>query len=137
MSEKKYMQFGDIKLKTPLSSLKHAKLKNDTLVVPANIIDSILEFFNYDNIKYTVIENPSLYPKDKLRAGMKRYEDVDEIDFEDEDPVLLITQFDADTLFNWTLQLFGETIDSSYNQYLEDESEKADEYYRTQYEYRP
>lgn len=137
MSEKKYMQFGDIKLKTPLSSLKHAKLRNDTLVVPENLIDDVVRFFNQENIEYKKVKNPSLYPKDKLRAGMKRYEEIDDIDFQNEEPVLLITQFDADALFNWTLQLFGETIDPSYEQYREDSRAKADEYYKTQYEYRP
>lgn len=137
MKNKKYMEFGDIRLKQPLSKVKRSESGNSTLIVPANLIDSILQFFNAENIPYNKIENPSLYPQEKLDAAIKRYDETDPETFEDEPPVLLITQFDADALFEWSKQLYGETIDPSYDKYLEDRSKKADEYYRTQYEYRP
>ena len=137
MANKKYMTFADIRLKQPLSEVKHSENGNTTLIVPANIIDDILPFFKAENIEYDLIENPALYPQEKLDAGIKRYDDTDPGDFKGEEPMLLITQFDADDIFEWSRQLYGETIDPSYDQYLDDRCAKADEYYRTQYEFRP
>lgn len=136
-NNKKYMEFEDVKLKQPLREVKRAKLKNDTLIVPENFIDDILQFLEAEDIKYHIIENPALYPKEKLLAGIQRYEDVDPGSFEGENPVLLITPFDANALFEWSKQLLGETIDPSYDQYREDRYAEMDEYYQTQYEYRP
>lgn len=138
MSEKRrYMKIEDVKFKQPLSGVKRAKLKNDTLIVPENFIDEITRVLIANNIKYTTIEDPALYPKEELDAGIQRYEDLEPGAFSGEKPVLLITEFDADALFEWTKQMLEETIDPSYAQFLEDESAEADEYYRTQYEYRP
>lgn len=138
MSEKrKYMKIEDVKFKQPLSEVKRAKLKNDTLIVPENFINEITRFLTANNIKYTTIKDPALYPKEKLDAGIQRYEDLEPGAFSDEKSVLLITEFDAEALFEWTKQMLEETMDPSYRQFIEDESAEADEYYRTQYEYRP
>ncbi len=137
MADKKYMTFDDVKLKQPLSEVKRSESGNTTLIIPANIRHDILPFFEQENINYELIEEPALYPQEKLDAGIERYEETDPGSFRGEEPMLLITQFDADALFEWTKQLYGETIDPSYDQYLEDRRKKADEYYHTQYEFRP
>lgn len=137
MKNKKYMTFDDVKLKQPLSEVKRSQSGNTTLIIPANIRHDIVKFFDHENVKYDLIEEPALYPQEKLDAGIERYEETDPGSFRGEEPMLLITQFDADALFEWTKQLYGETIDPSYDQYLEDRRKKADEYYRTQYEFRP
>ena len=59
---------------------------------------------------------------------MQRFENESEY-FEDEDPVLLITQFDADALFEWAKLLYGDTVDESYQQYLDDRHLQGEEYY--------
>lgn len=137
MANKKYMTFDDVKLKQALSEVKRSENGNTTLIVPQSIIHDILSFFEQENINYELIEEPVLYPQEKLDAGIERYEETDPGSFRGEEPMLLITQFNADSLFEWTKQLYGETIDQSYEQYLDDRSAKADEYYRTQYEFRP
>ena len=134
--EKDYMQFSDVKLKTPLSSLKPAKNKNDTLAVPDGIAKEMKPFFNQEKIDYHMIDNPSLYPREQLEADMQRYLDIDgSYDFDD--AVLLITPFDKDALFEWSLQVFGETIDPSYRAYLDSEKKRGEDYYNNQYEFRP
>lgn len=137
MADKKYMTFDDVKLKQPLSEVKRSESGNTTLIIPANIRHDILPFFEQENINYELIKEPVLYPQEKLDAGIERYEETSPGDFKGEEPVLLITQFDIDALFEWTKQLYGETIDTSYAQYLDDRSAEADEYYRKQYEFRP
>ena len=137
MADKKYMTLDDVKLKQPLTEVKRSQSGNTTLIIPANIRHDIIKFFDNENVDYELIEEPVLYPQEKLDAGIERYEATSPGDFEDEEPVLLITQFDVDSLFEWTQQLYGKTIDKSYEKYLDDRSEKADEYYRTQYEFRP
>lgn len=132
-NNKKYMEFEDVKLKQPLLAVKRAKLKNDTLIVPDDLINSILQFLDAENIEYHTIENPALYPKDKIHKWMEKYEADEEFDT----PVLLITPFDAESLFEWSKQLYGETTDPSYQKYFDDQCDKMDEYYQTQYEYRP
>ena len=59
---------------------------------------------------------------------MQRFENESEY-FEYEDPVLLITQFDADALFEWAKLLYGDTVDESYQQYLDDQHLQGEEYY--------
>ena len=59
---------------------------------------------------------------------MQRFENESEY-FEYEDPVLLITQFDADALFEWAKLLYGDTVDESYQQYLDDQHRQGEEYY--------
>ncbi len=59
---------------------------------------------------------------------MQRFENESEY-FEYEDPVLLITQFDADALFEWAKLLYGDTVDESYQQYLDDRHLQGEEYY--------
>ena len=137
MADKKYMTFEDVKLKQPLHEVKRSQSGNTTLIVPQSFIDEILPFFKHENIDCEVIKEPVLYPQEKLDEGIKKYNDTDPDSFRGEEPMLLITQFDADALFEWTQQLYGETIDPSYEKYLDDNSTKADEYYRTQYEFRP
>ena len=137
MANKKYMTFDDVKLKQALSEVKRSENGNTTLIVPQSIIHDILSFFEHENINYDVIKEPVLYPQEKLDAGMEKYNDTDPGRFNYEKPVLLITKFDPDALREWSRQLYGKTIDQSYDQYLEDRMAKADEYYRTQYEYRP
>lgn len=127
-SDKKYMTLKDVKLKQPLSEVKLAANKNDTLVIPENFANTIARFFEAADIPYQVIENSKLYPKEKLRAGLQRFE-VESEYFEYEDPVLFISQFDADALFMWAKQLYGDTVDESYQQYLDDQHRQGEEYY--------
>ena len=124
-----YMSFEDITLKTPLSSVKRTEKKNDTLIIPDNLLPIISRFFEAEGISYHIIENPALYPADKIKAGLKAYEDCSPT-FKHEEPVLFITPFDAAALFEWSKQLFGETIDPSYQQYLDDQSKQSEEYYQ-------
>ena len=124
-----YMSFEDITLKTPLSSVKRTDKKNDTLVIPDNLLPIISRFFESEDVEYKIIENPALYPADKLKAGLKAYEDCSPT-FLYEEPVLFITPFDAAALFEWSKQLFGKTIDPSYQQYLDDQRKASEEYYQ-------
>ena len=127
-SDKKYMTLKDVKLKQPLTEVKLADNKKDTLVIPENFENIICRFFEAAGIKYETIENPKLYPQEKLRAGLQRFEVENEY-FEYEDPVLFISQFDADALFMWAKQLYGDTVDESYQQYLDDQHRQGEEYY--------
>lgn len=129
------MEFSDVKLKHPLLSIKRAENTNDTLVVPDSIVRTMLNFFHQENVDYHVIEQPSLYPPDQLKADMQRYIDIDE-SFDACDPVLLITPFDKNALFDWSLQTFGDTIDPSYRAYLDSERKRGEDYYENQYEHR-
>lgn len=124
-----YMSFEDITLKNPLSSVKRTKKQNDTLIIPDNLLPIISRFFEVEDVKYKTIENPALYPADKLKAGLKAYEDCSPT-FLYEEPVLFISQFDAAALFEWSKQLFGENIDPSYQQYLDDQIKASEEYYQ-------
>lgn len=128
-SDKKYMTLKDVKLKQPLTKVKLADNKKDTLIIPENFENTICRFFEAAGIKYETIRNPKLYPKEKLRAGLQRFEVENEY-FEYEDPVLFISQFDADALFDWTKQLYGDTVDESYQQYLDDQHRQGQEYYK-------
>ena len=128
-SDKKYMTLKDVKLKQPLTEVKLADNKKDTLVIPENFENIICRFFEAAGIKYETIRNPKLYPKEKLRAGLQRFEAESEY-FEYEDPVLFISQFDSNALFSWTQQLYGDTIDKSYQQYLDDQHRQGQEYYK-------
>lgn len=128
MADKKYMTFNDIKLQQPLSSVKRTDKTNDTLIIPANFLTTLERFFDAEKIEYTTIENPSLYPQDKIQAGLDRFIECDNI-FNLEDPVLFISPFDADALFDWAKQLYGESMDPSYRQYLDDQRAESEEYY--------
>lgn len=74
-TEHNYMEFKNIALKKPLNSVKRTDKKNDTLVIPDNLLPIISRFFEAEDIEYKTIENPALYPADKLKAGLKAYED--------------------------------------------------------------
>ena len=110
MANKKYMTFDDVKLKQALSEVKRSENGNTTLIVPQSIIHDILSFFEQENINYELIEEPVLYPQEKLDAGIERYEETDPGSFRGEEPMLLITQFNADSLFDWTKQIYCETM---------------------------
>jgi len=132
--DKKYMDFSDVKLKTPLPSIKRAEDTNDTLAVPDSILNGMLRFFRQEEIDFHVIENPAFYQD--TQADMQRYIDIDS-SFDAADPVLLITPFDKDALFQWSLQTFGETKDPSYQAYLDSEKRRGEDYYNNQYAFRP
>lgn len=129
MADKKYMTFDDIKLQQPLSSVKRTDKTNDTLIIPANFLTTLERFFDAEEIEYTTIENPSLYPQDKIKAALDRFTELDHV-FIMEDPVLFISPFDADALFEWAKQLYGDTIDPSYRQFLDDQKAESEEYYK-------
>lgn len=129
MADKKYMDFSDIKLHQPLSSVKRTEKPNDTLIIPENFLTTLERFFDSEGIEYKTIENPSLYPKDKIQAGLDRFTEIDHV-FIMEDPVLFINPFDADALFDWTKQLYGESMDPSYRKYLDDQRAESEEYYQ-------
>jgi len=127
-TEKKYMDFSDVKLKMPLPSIKRAEDKNDTLAVPDSIVNGMLRFFRREQIDYHVIENPAL--SQQLQADMQLYIDIDS-SYDLDDAVLLITPFDKSELFQWSLQVFGETIDPSYRAYLDSEKKRGEDYITT------
>lgn len=128
-TEHNYMEFKDIALKKPLNSVKRTKKQNDTLVIPDNLLPIISRSFETEDVEYSTIENPSLYPADKIRTGLKNYEDCSPV-FLYEEPVLFITPFDAAALFEWSKQPFGETIDPSYQPYLADQAKQSEDYYQ-------
>ena len=134
--DKKYMTWEDIKLKVPLATVKRAEAGSDALVIPSNAYDSIIRFFIVADIDYQPIPRPSFYPKEKLDAWLKRYEELSPV-YCDEEPVLLITPFDAEALFQWTTQICGLDLDPSYRQFRMDEIASADEFYHNEYAYRP
>jgi len=134
MANKKYMDFSDVKLKMPLASVKLAAGANDTLAVPDSILNGMLRFFRLEQIDYHTIENPAL--SQQLQADMQRYMDIDG-SFDASDPVLLITPFDKNALFEWSLQTFGKTKDPSYQAFLESEKRRGEDYYNNLYEFRP
>ena len=76
-TDKKYMEFKDVQLKTPLLSVKRAEKGKDTLIVPDGIAAEIKAFLNRDKIEYQIIKNPSLDQKEQLKADMQRYLDID------------------------------------------------------------
>lgn len=123
-----YMTFEEIQLKMPLKSVKQADDKNSTLVIPENFVNIITRFFDVEDIAYTIVEDPVPYPKEKLASGLKAYEDCSPV-FKHEEPVLLITPFDPESLFTWSKQLFGEHKDPSYQQYLDDQRRASEDYY--------
>ena len=127
------MDFSEVKLGTPLASVKRSEKKNDTLAVPESISNTMLRFFRRDNIEYTAKE-PTLY--EKLDEDIQRYASIDEI-YGDMSYILLTTPFDADALFEWSLQLFGENRDPYYRAYLDCLDNYAKYYYYNLYEYRP
>lgn len=128
MADKRYMTFNDIKLQQPLSSVKRTEKTNDTLIIPANFLTTMERFFDAEEIKYSTIENPALYPKDKLQAALDRFTQLDHV-FALEEPVLFISPFDAGALFDWAKQLYGKSMDPSYRQYLDDQRAESEEYY--------
>lgn len=85
MADKKYMDFDDIKLQQPLSSVKRTDKTNDTLIIPANFLTTLERFFDAEGIEYKTIENPSLYPQDKIQAELDRFTQLDHV-FVMEDP---------------------------------------------------
>jgi len=127
------MDFSEVKLGTPFTSVKRSEKKSETLAVPESISETMLKFFRWDNVEYTVKE-PTLY--ERLDEDIQRYASVDEI-YGDMSYVLLTTPFDADALFEWSLQLFGENMDMSYRAYLDSCDAYAKYYYYNLYEYRP
>lgn len=128
MADKKYMDFSDVKLQQPLSSVKRTEKTNDTLIIPENFLNTMQRFFNAEGIEYKTIKNPALYPKDKLQAALDRFTELNSA-FAFEEPVLFISPFDAEALFEWSKQLHGDTIDPSYRQYLDDQRAESEEYY--------
>lgn len=106
------------------------------LAVPDSIVDGMLRFFRQSGIEYEMIEDQSLYPQEQIKSDMQRYSDIAE-SFSACDPVLIRTPFDRDALFEWSLQTFGETMDTSYKAYLESECQRGEDYYNDLYEYRP
>ena len=135
-TDKKYMNFSDVQLKMPLSSVKHAEKGRDTLIVPDGIAKEMIPFFIEDKIEYQIIKNPSRDQKEQLQADMQRYLDIDG-SYDLDDAVLLITPYDKNSLFEWSLQVFGDTIDPSYRAYLDSERKRGEDYYENQYEFRP
>lgn len=133
-TEVTYMDFSEVKLRTPLTSVKRSEKKNDMLAVPESISDTMQRFFHRDNIEYHTVEEPTLY--EKLDEDIQRYVDID-CTFENCEYILFITPFDKEALFKWSLQLFGENMDSSYRAYLDSRDEYAKYYYYNLYEYRP
>ena len=128
MADKKYMTFNDIKLQQPLISVKRTDKTNDTLIIPENFLATLERFFDAEKIEYKTIENPSLYPKDKIQEGLDRFTQLDHV-FALEEPVLFISPFDSNALFEWAKQLYGESMDPSYRQYLDDQRTASEEYY--------
>lgn len=128
MEDKRYMDFSDIKLQQPLSNVKRTEKTNDTLIIPANFLTTMERFFDAEKTEYTTIENPSLYSQDKINASLDRFTELDHV-FIMEEPVLFISPFDAEALFKWTQQLYGETMDPSYRKYLDDQNAASEEYY--------
>lgn len=128
MPDRKYMTFEDIRLQTPLLEVKRTTKERDSLVIPENFLEIIEPFLKSEGIEYHVIENTELYPVKMLEDGLKRYDDLDPA-FVSEEPIILITPFDAEDLFEWTKQLCENTMDPSYRQYLEDSRAACEDYY--------
>ena len=135
-TDKKYMEFKDIQLNMPLSSVKQAEKGKDVLIAPDSIISIIKDFLNNEKINYNIIENPVLCLLDDIRAGMQRYMDIDG-SYDLDDAALLISPFDKDALFQWSLQVFGASIDPSYRAFLDSERKRGEDYYNHLYEFRP
>ena len=135
-TDKKYMRFSDVKLKTPLLSVKRAENGKDILVVPYGIAAEMKPFFDRDKIEYQIIENTALCSPDEIRVGMQRYMDISS-GYDIDDAVLLITNFDKDALFQWSKLVFGKTIDPAYRAVLKSEQKRGEDYDNHLYEYRP
>lgn len=130
------MTFADIKLGTPLSSVKRSDNGNSTLVVPETLVEEMTRFMDIAGVKYSIIKNPALCPKKEIKAGMQRYADI-ELHLELDDPVLVISPFDRDALFDWSRQLFGEDKDPSLKAYYKSLNKHGEDYYFNEYEFRP
>lgn len=135
-TDKKYMSFSDIKLATPLASVKRSENGNSTLIVPDMLVEEMTRFMDLDKIKYYTILNPALCPKEEIKAGMQRYSDI-ALHLELCDPVLVISPFDRDALFEWSKQLFGDTKDPSLKAYYASINKMGEDCYFNDYEFRP
>lgn len=127
MSDRKYMTLKDVKLRQPLASVKLAENGTDALVIPKNFSNTVIRFLKLNKIKYTLIENPTDYTKRFLKSGLKRYAKNSKNQLNE--PHVLITPFNADSLFEWSLQLFGNEKDPSYAQYINSRRKETQEYY--------
>lgn len=126
------MTLKDVRLRQPLASVKLAENGNDTLVIPCNFVNTLKAFFRCEGIECHVVKTPALYPKDKLDTELKRYQDYS-LGFYRQKPAVIISKFDAEDLFKWSLQICGLNKDPSYENYLDDRSVKAAEYYQENY----
>ena len=52
MADKKYMDFSDVKLQQPLSSVKRTEKTNDTLIIPANFLTTMERFFDAEELNH-------------------------------------------------------------------------------------
>lgn len=129
-----------IELKTKLPDVKLAidtkNEENDVLICPSTCAEVIMDFFYAHEIPYTQIDEPRSYPVDEIDRQLKKYieplwlsDDVEEIK-ELEGVTALITKFDADALFDWSLQvLLSENSDPAYRAYLDERRRESEEYY--------
>lgn len=133
MSERKYMTLKDVKLKQPLASVKRAAENGtDALIMPKEFLNTAIGFFLAAGIEYQAVKDTSGYPEDEIKAGLERYREITGSDDYDSPPgVILVSQFDADALFEWMKQIFGTRRDPSLEQYLADRADFAEECYWT------
>lgn len=129
-------ELTDIPLKTKLPDVKRSKDENDTFFCPSDCADTITSFFMAHEIEYTEIKDPKLYPIEDIDRQIKKYieplylpEDIDYVK-ENYGVTMLITQFDADALFDWAMQILSdEQKDPAYRAYREEKTREAEEYY--------
>lgn len=109
------------------------QIDDESLVVPNRLVLDMISFFEKEKIGY-ILFGTDLYPDDQIKSGMQRYIDIDP-SFAGEKPAVINTPFDSEALFQWTLQLCGETIDPSYREYLDQERRINDRRSRYQQEH--
>lgn len=130
------LEFAEIPLQTKLPDVKPAEDTNDVFFCPTDCADTIICFFMAHGIPYTRIDDPKLYPVEEIDKQLAKYSDPlylpDDIDDlkETYGITALITQFDANALFDWAMQILSdENMDPAYRAYREKQTREGEEYY--------
>lgn len=137
----KFHDLTEIELQTKLPDVKLAidtkGEENDVFICPETCANEIISFFIGHGIPYTQIDNPKLCPVEEINRQLAKYinplyltEDMDELKYL-QGVTALITKFDADALFDWSMQILSwDDKDPAYRAYIEKDRQEAEEYYQ-------
>lgn len=119
-----------LNMRQRLDTVKRHPSGKDLFICPINLKDQIASFFNGYRIPYKYIKDTTNIDPVKIKQQMDRYLKIDVFT---KKPVAFITPFDNNALFEWSLQLFGDTEDPAYTAYCDHVDEIMDAYYEQYY----